>query len=654
MAKYDTEYLRLLGQSYPTIRSACSEIINLKSFLKLPKLTEHFMSDIHGEYESFLHILKNASGVIKDKISDIYSKTLSERDREVLATLIYYPERKLDLIKAQVDDINDWYKITLYRLIEICRVIASKYTRAHIRSLLPEVFGDIIDELIHANTDMGSDKENYYNTSIMSIIELGQADAFIVAISHLIQNLAIGTLHIIGDIFDRGPRADIIMDTLLRYHSVDIQWGNHDISWMGAAAGSLACIANVLAISTKYTNFDCLEDGYGINMRPLTVFTLETYGDDPCECFMPRNPNRVLISKHDQLFWAKMHKAISIIQFKLEGQIILRHPEFKMQNHLMLDKIDYEKGTITLEGKTYKLKDTNFPTIDPADPYNLTPREEELMMSLRTSFLHNEKLQRHIKFLYSKGSMYLSYNNNLLYHGCIPMNEDGTFTTVELKGEKVCGKALLDMAELIARDGYFAPSGSEDKKYGEDFLWFLWCGCYSPLYGKNKMTAFERYFIDDEQTWVEIKDPYYKLIENPEICAKILTEFGVEDQSFAHIINGHVPVKIKKGESPIKAGGKLLVIDGGLSRAYQAQTGIAGYTLLFNSHGLLLSAHDTFESVSAAIREEKDLHSTLDVIELAPKRLLIEDTDKGKEIAEKIDALNALVAAYRRGTVKEH
>ncbi len=653
MTTHDTEYLRLLSEQYPTIQSACSEIINLRSLLKLPKLTEHFMSDIHGEYESFLHILKNASGVIKDKISDIFSRTLSEHDRQILATLIYYPERKLDLIKNQVTDINDWYKITLYRLIDICRLLASKYTRARIRKLLPEDFGDIIDELIHANTDPGNDKENYYNTSIMSIIELGQADKFIVAISHLIQDLAIGTLHIIGDIFDRGPRADIILDTLIEYHSVDIQWGNHDISWMGAAAGSLACIANVLAISTKYTNFDCLEDGYGINMRPLTVFALETYGDDPCDCFIPRNPNKVLISKHDTLFWAKMHKAIAIIQFKLEGQIILRHPEFRMQNHLMLDKINFTDGTITIEGKTYKLKDTNFPTIDPADPYKLTPQEEELMLSLRTSFLHNEKLQRHVKFLYSKGSMYLSYNNNLLYHGCVPMNEDGSFTEVNLKGHNVSGKALLDMAELIARDGYFAPHNSEDKAYGEDFLWFLWCGCYSPLYGKNKMTAFERYFIADEETWTEIKDPYYRLVENPKICDKILKEFGIDPKSFAHIINGHVPVKIKKGESPIKAGGKLLVIDGGLSKAYQAQTGIAGYTLLFNSHGLLLSEHDAFESVSLAIKEEKDIHSTLDVIDPAPRRLLVEDTDRGKAISKKIDDLNALVTAYRRGIVKE-
>lgn len=649
---YDIDYLQLLSEQYPTIKSACAEIITLQSRQKLPKLTEHFMSDIHGEYESFLHILKNASGVIKDKITSIYGRTLSERDREILSTLIYYPEQKLDLIKRSVPNIEDWYKITLYRLIEICRVVASKYTRAKIRELLPESFGDIIDELIHANTDFGSDKEGYYNESISTIVEMGQADAFIVDISKLIQNLAIGRLHIIGDIFDRGPRADIILDTLIHYHSVDIQWGNHDVEWMGAAAGSLACIANVLCISTKYSNFDCLEDGYGINMRPLTVFALETYADDPCECFIPRNPNKISISKHDVNFWAKMHKAISIISFKLEGQIIKKHPEFRMDNHLMLDKIDYEKGTITIDGKTHKLKDSNFPTVDPADPYRLTEAEQELMESLRSSFLHSEKLQKHIKFIYAKGSIYLCFNNNLLYHGCIPMNADGSFTNVELCGETVSGKRLLDKAEQIAREGYFARNGTSEKEYGEDFLWFLWCGCYSPVYGKNKMTNFERYFIEDESTWTEIKDEYYRLVETPKICDKILTEFGIDPQAFSHIINGHVPVKIKKGESPIKAGGKLLVIDGGLSRAYQEQTGIAGYTLLFNSHGLLLSAHDAFESVSSAIREEKDIYSTLDVIEYAPRRLLVEDTDTGKLLKKKINALHALVDAYRKGYIK--
>ncbi len=651
---YDIDYLSLLAQQYPTIKDASKEIIRLRARQKLPKLTEHFMSDIHGEYESFLHILKNASGVIKDKITSIYGRTLSEHDRLVLATLIYYPKQKLEIIKRETEDIDDWYRITLYRLIEICRVVAAKYTRASIRSFLPKEFGSTIDELIHANTDYGSDKANYYNQAISTIVELGQADDFIVEISTLIQTLAIGRLHIIGDIFDRGPRADIILDTLLNYHSLDIQWGNHDVQWMGAAAGSPACIANVVSISTKYSNFDCLEDGYGINMRPLTVFALETYADDPCECFIPRNPNRVRISRHDENFWAKVHKAISVIEFKLEGQIIKRRPEFMMENHLMLDKINYADGTITLDGRTYKLKDSNFPTVDPENPFELTEAENELMELLRTSFLRSEKLQKHIRFLYKEGGMYLAFNNNLLYHGCIPMNADGSFKEVTLAGEKVKGKAFMDKCEQIARDGYFARPGSPEREYGKDFLWFLWCGCFSPVYGKNKMTTFERYFIDDESTWTEIKDDYYSLAVNEDVCDKILLEFGIDPSEFSHIINGHVPVKIKKGESPIKAGGKLLVIDGGLSRAYQSVTGMAGYTLLFNSHGLLLSAHDAFDSVESAIKEEKDIHSTLDVVDLAPARLLIEDTDEGKIQAKKILDLTALVEAYRDGRVKQY
>ncbi len=421
---------------------------------------------------------------------------------------------------------------------------------------------------------------------------------------------------------------------------------------MGAAAGSLACIANVISISTKYCNFDCIEDGYGISLRPLTVFALETYTNDPCTCFIPRNPNAVDISQHDVEFWAKLHKAISIIRFKLEGQIILNHPEFMMENHLMLDKIDYEKGTINIDGKVYELLDKNFPTIDPADPYKLTDEEAELMHSLRLSFMHSEKLQKHIRFIYAKGSMYLVYNNNLLYHGCIPMTEDGEFAEYEISHERVKGKKLLDRAEQIARVGYFGKAGQPETIYGQDFLWYLWCGVGSPVYGKNKMTSFERYFIADEEAWKEIKDPYYKYIEKKSVCAKILKEFGVDPDKFSHIINGHVPVKIKKGESPVKADGKLLVIDGGLSRAYQKQTGIAGYTLIFNSHGLLLSAHDAFESVKNAVATDDDMYSSLDIIDMAPTRLLVENTDTGKKIQKRINDLRALVEAFRKGLIK--
>lgn len=646
------KYLKLLKESYPTIQSACAKIIALESKQKLPKLTEHFLSDIHGEYEPFLHMLKNASGVIRDKIDNVFSRTLSEEDKNTLATLIYYPKEKLEILKTQIDNMDEWYRVTLYRLVKVCRLVASKYTRDHINKMLPENFGAIIDEILFADTDAYFDKTEYYVNCISSIIELGQSEEFIIDISKLIQTLAIGRLHIIGDIFDRGPRADIILDKLTNYHSVDIQWGNHDAQWMGAASGSYACIANVIAISTKYCNFDCIEEGYGINLRPLTVFALETYADDPCECFIPRNPNAVTISTHDEAFWAKLHKAISIIRFKVEGQIIKNHPEFEMENRLMLHKVDYNKGTITIDGVTYPLKDTNFPTIDPTDPYKLTEDEEDLMKSLRSSFLHSEKLQKHIKFLYNKGSMYLVFNNNLLYHGCIPMTENGDFAAYTINGERVSGKELLDRADMVARMGFFGKPGSPEKQYGEDFLWYLWCGVGSPLYGKNKMTSFERYFIENKDAWAEVKDPYYDHIAKADTCRKILTEFGIDPESYCHIINGHVPVKIKKGESPVKAKGKLLIIDGGLSRAYQSKTGIAGYTLIFNSYGLLLSTHEPFESIKDAINNDFDMHSNLEEIDFSPQRLLVEDTDLGKATQIKINDLRDLVEAMRKGVVK--
>lgn len=646
------KYLKLLKESYPTIQSACAKIIALESKQKLPKLTEHFLSDIHGEYEPFLHILKNASGVIRDKIDNVFSRTLSEEDKNTLATLIYYPKEKLEILKTQIDNMDEWYRVTLYRLVKVCRLVASKYTRDHINKMLPENFGAIIDEILFADTDAYFDKTEYYVNCISSIIELGQSEEFIIDISKLIQTLAIGRLHIIGDIFDRGPRADIILDKLTNYHSVDIQWGNHDAQWMGAASGSYACIANVIAISTKYCNFDCIEEGYGINLRPLTVFALETYADDPCECFIPRNPNAVTISTHDEAFWAKLHKAISIIRFKVEGQIIKNHPEFEMENHLMLHKVDYNKGTITIDGVTYPLKDTNFPTIDPTDPYKLTEDEEELMKSLRSSFLHSEKLQKHVKFLYNKGSMYLVFNNNLLYHGCIPMTDKGDFAAYTINGKNVSGKELLDRADMVARMGFFGKPGSPEKQYGEDFLWYLWCGVGSPLYGKNKMTSFERYFIENKDAWEEIKDPYYNHIAKADTCRKILAEFGIDPESYCHIINGHVPVKIKKGESPVKAKGKLLIIDGGLSRAYQSKTGIAGYTLIFNSYGLLLSTHEPFESIKDAINNDFDMHSNLEEIDFSPQRLLVEDTDLGKATQIKINDLRDLVEAMRKGVVK--
>lgn len=645
------KYLTLLSEQYPNIQSASTEMINLQAILNLPKGTEHFLSDLHGEYEPFLHILRNASGVIKDKIKDIFGNTLSSDERRALATLIYYPEQKLEMTKKNLANVDDWYKITLYRLIEICRVAGSKYTRSKVRKALPKDFEYIIDELLHTN-DYSHDKEGYYAEIIKTIIKTERADAFIIALSRLIQRLSIDHLHILGDIFDRGPRPDIIMEALMAYHSVDIQWGNHDILWMGAAAGSDACIANVLNVSAKYNNFDALEDGYGINIRPLAIFALATYKDDPCTRFVPRNPNEVEEKPHDIALVAKMHKAISIIQFKLEGQIVQRHPEYKMQAKTMLDKVNYETGMLMIDGADYQLVDTNFPTINPASPFELTAEEAELVEKLRLSFLHSEKLQQHIRFLYTKGSMYTVYNSNLLYHGCIPMDEDGEFTNEEIFGEKLCGKNYIDYAEVIARQGYFAKSGTKEKKDGLDFLWYLWCGAKSPLYGKSKMATFERYFTNDKKIADEVKDSYYTHIENEATCIKVLAEFGLKPED-SHIINGHVPVKIRKGESPIKAGGKLLVIDGGLSKAYQPQTGIAGYTLIYNSYGLVLASHEPFESITRAIVDEEDLHSKSVVLERGTIRKKVADTDSGISILSQIHDLELLLMSYRKGILKE-
>lgn len=642
------EYLKLLSERYPSISSAATEIINLRAILNLPKGTEHFMSDLHGEHEAFLHVLKNASGVIKLKIKDIFGTTLSKNERRRLATLIYYPEAKRALIKKKEENLEDWYKITLYRLIELCRNIASKYTRSKVRKALPKEFEYIIDELLHTD-DLSHNKHEYYYQIIQTIIETERADAFIIALAKLIQRLAIDHLHILGDIFDRGPRADIIMDELMRYHSVDIQWGNHDIVWMGAAGGSEACMANVIRNSLKYNNFDVLEDGYGINTRPLTTFAIETYADDDCDFFIPEKIENSREETSDSLA-AKIHKAITIIQFKLEAQIIQAHPEYQMKDRTMLDFINFERGTITIAGKQYELLDKNFPTIDPNAPFRLTEREEDVVSRLKQSFLHSEKLQNHVKFLFAKGNLYKTFNSNLLYHGCVPMNEDGSFAEVEFFGEKLSGRKYIEKAEQIARQGYFGLDS--EKKNGLDFMWYLWCGNKSPLYGKDKMTTFERYFIKDEELAKESKDCYYKFVQERKWCEAILREFGLEDAE-SHIINGHVPVQIKKGESPVKAEGKLLVIDGGLSKAYQAKTGIAGYTLIYNSHGLLLSAHEPFESRNTAIEKEQDMHSDLEVVENAPSRRLVSDTDDGKRIKAKISTLESLLKAYRNGILVE-
>ncbi|MBU3143080.1 fructose-1,6-bisphosphatase [Clostridium sp. CF012] len=647
----DLRYLKLLASKYPTISDACTEIINLQAILNLPKGTEHFLTDIHGEYESFTHVLRNASGVIKRKINDIFGNSLREIEKKELATIIYYPEQKLDLALREEADIDDWYKITLHKLIKICRTISSKYTRSKVRKALPSDFAYIIEELLHEQQNTFN-KQEYYNGIIQTIIKIGRAKEFIVAISNLIQRLTIDRLHILGDIYDRGPGAHIILDTLMHYHSIDIQWGNHDILWMGAAAGSESCIANVLRISTRYANLDTVEEGYGINLLPLATFALHFYKDDPCKSFKPKVLSENNYRENDLNLMSQMHKAISIIQFKLEGEVIKRRPNFEMQNRLLLHKINYEKGTITVDGKEYTLNDTNFPTIDPTDPYKLTQEERELVDKLKSSFSNSEKLQKHVRFLYSKGSMYLKYNSNLLYHGCIALNADGSFKKMKIDNITYSGKSYIDRTERIAREAYFGKANSESKFYALDTIWYFWCGSNSPLFGKDKMTTFERYFINDKITHKEIKNPYYSYRDDEKTCNNILCEFELNPND-SHIINGHVPVKTKQGESPIKANGKLLVIDGGFSKAYQPETGIAGYTLIYNSYGLLLASHAPFESTQKAIDEGVDILSSTIVLEKSTNRIRVTDTDVGFEIKDQIKDLELLLTAYRKGLIKE-
>lgn len=644
----DIKYLTLLSEKFPTIQDVCTEIINLQAILNLPKGTEHFLSDLHGEYESFLHILKNASGVIKTKIDETFDTCMTSEEKQKLATLIYYPEEKLELIKKETKDLNEYYKIVLYRLIEICKVVASKYSRSKVRKAMPKDYEYIIDELLHSN-DNSYNKEYYYNQIINTIIDLDRADAFIIAISKLIQRLAVDHLHIIGDIYDRGPGPHIIIDELMKYHSIDIQWGNHDAIWMGAASGSAACIFNVLRICARYDNLDILEDGYGINIRPLTEFAMEEYPKQNGDIFKPKNHNK-MERKSDVDLLTKIQKAATIIQFKLEAEVIKRNPEFNMEDRLLLDKINYETNEIEIDNKKYKLLDSYFPTIDPKDPYKLTQRELDVVNKLIKAFENSEKLQNHIKFLYTKGNIYKVYNDNLLIHGCIPMDKDGNFIYGTIKGEKLKGKQYLDYIERIARQGYFADKNSEDKKYGEDYLWYLWCGKNSPIFCKDAMKTFERYFLDDKERREEIKNAFYTFSENEEQCIKILDEFGINKEN-GHIISGHVPVKLGKGESPIKANGKLLIIDGGLSKSYQEVTGIAGYTLIYSSYGLTLAEHEPFTSTEDAIIKETDLHSSTRIVEKV-ERKRINDTDIGTELRKQIKDLEELLDAYKSGILK--
>lgn len=650
MQQNELRYLKSLAKQYPTVASAATEIINLQAILSLPKGTEHFITDIHGEYDQFQHVMKNGSGAIKRKIEDEFGNTISKAEKKAIATLIYYPEQKLEQIAKTEENFEDWCQVTLYRLIRICKSASSKYTRSKVRKALPKDFAYVIEELLNGRPDV-SDQEAYYNEIIRSVIHTGRAAELVIAFCNLIRRLIVDHLHVVGDIFDRGPYPNLVMDTLMAYHSVDIQWGNHDVSWIGAAAGCEALICNVIRISAKYGNLNLLEDGYGINLVPLARLAMNRYDKDSCSCFkLDYREDEYDVG--DVLLDKKMHKAIAIMQFKLEGQMILKHPEFKMQDRLLLDKIDPEKGVVMMDGQEYELRDSHYPTVDWEHPYELSSDERDVMDRLKTAFINCEKLQKHIRFLLTKGSLYNVYNGNLLYHGCVPLNEDGTFTEVEIYGKKYSGKALYDVLENYARKGYYSIN-PEEKHKGQDIMWFIWENKNSPVFGKEKMTTFERYFVTDKSTHCEPKNPYYTLLEKEEIVNKILAEFGLSGRE-AHIINGHIPIEAKNGESPVKCNGKLLIIDGGFSKAYQPKTGIAGYTLIYNSYGLVLAAHEPFESVEKAVNEGTDIVSHTILVQHVRSRKTVADTDNGKLMKENIKDLEELLAAYREGTIVEN
>ena len=627
--QYDEQYLRyleLLAKEYPTQAATFTEIINLQAIVNLPKGTEHFMSDLHGEYEAFYHILNNCSGVIREKVEMIFSDSMSARDRDDLLTLIYYPKEKLDMLQRKGEVTNTWARQTLDHMIQLAKLLSSKYTRSKVRKAMPEVFRFVIDELLHAQPDEDKNQFVYHTKIIESILETGSTRQFIYALAGLIKRLAVDHLHIIGDIYDRGAHPDKIMDTLMRHHSLDIQWGNHDILWMGAAAGNLACIANALRNNIRYHNLEVLESGYGISLRPFALFAMEQY------------------KQNDGI--EPMVKAINVILSKLEGQLVLRHPDYNMDDRLLFHKIDWEKGTITLDGKTYELTTTDFPTVNPEDPYTLSPEEHQIMSDIQAEFIESERLQKHIKFFYSHGSMYRCYNNNLLFHGGVPLNDDGSFKEVFIHGKPYTGKAFMDMADYIARQAY-------DKRDSDslDYMWYLWCGYDSPLSGRIVKT-FERSYIKDKDTWKEPQNAYYRLNRHKDECIKILHEFGI-DSPQGHIINGHTPVKVKKGESPIRAEGKELCIDGGFCKAYQGSTGIAGYTLIFNSHGIRIKALYPFKDVKQVLLNNADIDGESTQVELEPKRVMIGDTDNGKKLWQMIHDLKALLEAYRQGVILE-
>lgn len=648
MGEYDkNKYLKLLSKEYKNVTEVTEEIINLKAILNLPKGTEVFLSDIHGEYAPFTHILNNGAGIIKSKIEETFENRITEKERNTLATLIYYPKEKLKLIKKEADNLDEWYSITLYRLVEVARKVSSKYTRSKVRKAINSGFEYIIDELLHSQADNQKDKEKYYKEIIKTIIELEQADSFIIAISDLIKQMAIDHLHIIGDIYDRGRHPDLVMEKLMNFHSLDIQWGNHDILWMGAGCGNKANIATVVRICARYNNIGILEDSYGINIRPLATFALEKYADDECTNFMPKVFDYNKYDNSDKNNIAKIHKAITIIQFKLEGQMIKKHPEYHLDDRLLLDKMNIEKGIVKIQGKEYEINDNNFPTINEKDPYKLTEEEQEVIDRLAESFEHSSSLNRHINYLYNKGEMYTIFNNNLLFHGCIPVDENGKLEEVEFLGKKLKGKKYFDEINETVNKVF-----AKKQPNLIDLMWFLWISPKSPFFGKDKMATYESYFVKDKAMSKEEKSPYYKYSENEDFCIKILKEFGLEGED-SHILNGHMPVKVKNGESPIKANGKLLVIDGGLAKSFREKTGNAGYILTYNSNGLLLSQNKPFESVEKAITEEKDIISEIIVKETNGIRKRVSDTDIGTKLKREIADLEDLICAYKNGTVKE-
>lgn len=642
-------YLRLLSQKYQTVAAAASEIIRIEALLRLPKGTEHFMSDLHGEHEAFVHILNSASGVIREKIDTVLGTGVPAEERAELATLVYYPNQKLPELKARQRDLHAWYRMTLLRLIDLCRFVSSKHTRDHVRRCLPQNCGYILDELLHAHFE-DHDKDQYYGEIIESIIRYDRADAYIIRFCEVIKRLAVDRLHIVGDLFDRGPRPDRILDSLMAHHQVDIQWGNHDVVWMGAAAGSPLCIMTVLKTTLAYNNLDTLEGGYGISLRRLERFAQHTYADSDVSRWLPHADQRTAAG--DLTAAARMHKAVTVMMLKLEAQVIARNPDFDLQGRDFLNHIDFAAGTVDYFGTTYPLLDCDFPTVDPANPAALTADEEKIAAELVRSFAESERLQRHVQFLYAHGAFYKMCNGNLLYHGAVPMTEDGAFAAIRFEGIARSGKQLFDYCDRRARQGYSAPAGSPARLAGQDFLWYLWCGAKSPLFGRSAMTTFERLYIADPAAQVEIKDPYYRHIADPHTAEHILREFGLSGEG-SHIVNGHVPVRAIEGESPIKGGGRLIIIDGGFCRAYHRRTGIAGYTLVYNSRGLILRTHQPFESVDKAIHEDEDIASKSEYIYTAPQRILVRDTDEGGRKQALIRDLTALVEAYQSGVIAQ-